>query len=207
MIHIKKTVGVMSVNCYITGDREEALIVDPGSNAKSIIKTLQENNITAKYIVLTHCHFDHILAVEELIDSLGVKLIACQSEKENLLDPSINYTDRYSRKPISLSADIYVKEGDVIRSGDFEFKVIETPGHTSGSMCIYCESEKLLISGDTLFLESVGRCDLASGNEKLLINSIKEKLFCLPDDTVVCPGHGDDTTIIHEIKNNPYIIG
>ena len=85
MIHIKKTVGLMGVNCYITGDNDEALIIDPGSNAKSIIKALQENNITAKYIVLTHCHFDHILAVEELLETLDVKLITCHAEKENLL--------------------------------------------------------------------------------------------------------------------------
>ncbi len=205
MLCIKKSVGLMGVNCYILGDSNEAIIVDPGSDAEGITETLRENNIKAKYIVLTHCHFDHIMAVEELASKTGVKLIACQSEKENLMRSDINYTDRYSRKPIELVADIYVKAGDVIKSGGYEFKIIETPGHTSGSMCLYCEKEKLLISGDTLFFASVGRCDLATGNEAELIKSIKIKLFALPDDVVVLPGHGENTSIGYEKINNPYI--
>ncbi len=205
MINIKKTVGIMGVNCYILGDKNEAIIVDPGSDAEGVLKTLKDNNICAKYIVLTHCHFDHILAVESLMQNIDVKVIACQAEKENLLDSSINYTDRYSRKPVLISADLYVRNDDVIKSGDFEFKVLETPGHTSGSMCLYCEKESLLISGDTLFFESVGRCDLDTGNERVLAKSIKEKLFSLPDDTIVFPGHGENTTIGHEKTNNPYI--
>ncbi len=205
MLSIKKSVGLMGVNCYILGDPDEAIIVDPGSDAEGIEKTLKENNIKAKYIVLTHCHFDHIMAVEELIKKFSVKLIACQSEKENLMRSNINYTDRYSRKPIELVADIYVKDGDVIKIGECEFKVIETPGHTSGSMCLYCEKEKMLISGDTLFFASVGRCDLATGNEKELIKSIKTKLLVLPDDVAVLPGHGENTTIGYEKINNPYI--
>ena len=205
MINIKKTVGIMGVNCYILADKNEAIIIDPGSDAENIINTLKENNICAKYIVLTHCHFDHILAVEKLIQKLDVKLITCQSEKENLLDSSINYTNRYSRKPVSLLADLYVKNGDVIKSGEFDFKVLETPGHTSGSMCLYCEKESILISGDTLFFESVGRCDLSTGNGDILVKSIKDQLYSLPDDTLVLPGHGENTTIGHEKKNNPYI--
>ncbi len=205
MILIKQPVGIMGVNCYIIGDKSEAIIIDPGSDAEKIIKILDDNEITAKYIVLTHCHFDHILAVEKLIEKLDVKLIACRSEKENLLDPSVNYTDKYSRNPVSLTADIHVKDGDVVKSGELEFKVIETPGHTSGGMCLYCKGENLLISGDTLFYSSVGRCDLATGNEETLIKSIKEKLFILPDDTVVLPGHGENTSIGFERVNNPFI--
>lgn len=205
MLNIKKSVGLMGVNCYILGSSNEAIVIDPGSDAEGIIKTLNENKITAKYIVLTHCHFDHIMAVEKLMEETGVKLIACQSEKENLLRSDINYTNRYSRKPVELTADLYVKDGDVIKSGNFEFHVIETPGHTSGCMCLYCESEKLLVSGDTLFFASVGRCDLATGNEAELVKSIKTKLFVLPDDVCVLPGHGENTTIGYEKANNPYI--
>ena len=205
MIIIKKQVGIMGVNCYILGDESEAIIVDPGSNADEIVNVLKENNITAKYVVLTHCHFDHILAVEEVIKKTGVKLIACQTEKENLLSPDINYTNRYSRTPVMLKADIYVKDGDVIKSGEYEFSVIETPGHTSGSMCLYCEKEKVIVSGDTLFYSSVGRCDLATGDETQIIKSIKEKLFVLPDDVLVLTGHGEDTSIGFEKINNPFI--
>lgn len=205
MIIIKKQVGIMGVNCYILGDSSEAIIVDPGSNADEIVNVLKENNITAKYIVLTHCHFDHILAVEKVMEETGVKLIACQTEKENLLSPDVNYTNRYSRTPIKLKADVYVKDGDVIKSGEYEFSVIETPGHTSGSMCLYCEKEKILVSGDTLFYSSVGRCDLATGDETQIIKSIKEKLFILPDDVLVISGHGEDTSIGFEKINNPFI--
>ena len=205
MIIIKEPVGIMGVNCYILGDKSEAIIVDPGSDAEKILKILNENEITAKYIVLTHCHFDHILAVNKIMEKLSVKLIACRNEKENLLDSSINYTDRYSRKPIELTADVYIGEGDVIKSGDYEFKVIETPGHTSGSMCLYCKGENLLISGDTLFYSSVGRCDLATGDEVALVKSIKEKLLILPDDTIVLPGHGENTSIGFERVNNPFV--
>jgi len=205
MLIIKKEVGLMGVNCYILGDRSSAIIVDPGSNSDTIENILKENDITAKYILLTHCHFDHIMAVEDLVKKTGVKVIACQSEKENLLRSDINYTDRYSRKPLKIAADIYVKDGGVIKSGEYEFKVIETPGHTSGGMCLYCAKEKILVSGDTLFYLSVGRCDLATGDEKTLINSIKSKLFVLPDDVSVLPGHGDNTSIGFEKINNPFI--
>ena len=205
MLVIKKEVGLMGVNCYIIGDRDSAIIVDPGSNADTIERILKETDITPKYIVLTHCHFDHIMAVEDLVKKTGVKVIACQSEKENLLRSDINYTDRYSRKPLKISADIYVKDGDVIKSGGYEFKVIETPGHTSGGMCLYCAEEKILVSGDTLFYSSVGRCDLATGDEKTLTNSIKSKLFVLPDDVSVLPGHGNNTSIGFEKINNPFI--
>lgn len=205
MIVIKKPVGIMGVNCYILGDVNEALIIDPGSNAESIIGILNENKITAKYIVLTHCHFDHIMAVEQLVEKIGVKVIACQQEKANLLNPSINYTDRYSRKPMSISADIYVNDGDTVKSGEYSFKVIETPGHTSGGMCLYSEGEKILVAGDTLFYASIGRCDLATGSESTLIKSIKTKLFNLPDEVSVLPGHGENTTIGFEKLNNPFI--
>ncbi len=205
MINIKKTVGLMGVNCYILGDTDEVFVVDPGSNAKDILKTIEESNLKIKYVILTHCHFDHILAVEELLSLTDAKLVACLSEKENLLRSDINYTDRYSRKPLEISADIYVNDGDIIRSGDYEFEVIETPGHTSGSMCLYCNEEKLLISGDTLFHLSVGRCDLATGDEATLLKSIKSKLFVLPDEVYVLPGHGDNTTIGFEKTNNPFI--
>ncbi len=205
MIIIKEPVGIMGVNCYVLGDKTEAIIIDPGSDADKILKILEDNKIRAKYVVLTHCHFDHILAVEKILEKTGVKLIACQAEKENLLCKEINYTNRYSRKPVELTADVYVKQDDIIKSGEYEFKVIETPGHTSGSMCLYCKKEMLLVSGDTLFHSSVGRCDLATGNEKALLMSIKEKIFSLPDETLVLPGHGDNTTIGFERLNNPFV--
>lgn len=196
---------MMGVNCYLLGDAEEIIVVDPGSNAESILKTIEAQQLKVKYIVLTHCHFDHILAVEGILAKTDAKLVACLAEKENLSCADVNYTNRYSRKPVELVADLYVENDDVIKSGDYEFNIIETPGHTSGSMCLYCKNEKILVSGDTLFHLSVGRCDLATGDEKTLMGSIKNKLFTLPDDVVVLPGHGDNTSIGYEKRNNPFI--
>lgn len=198
-------VGVMGVNCYILGDPTECMVVDPGGNAEKICAYIEEQGLKVKYIVLTHCHFDHILATCEVQEKTGATLVACSKEKQNLKDSDINMTGRFSRTPINLEPDLLVSEGDMLNSGEYAFRVIETPGHTSGSMCLYCEQEKLLLSGDTLFAESVGRADLPTGNGETLIFSIQTKLFTLPDDTHVFPGHGSKTSIGHEKKYNPFL--
>ena len=205
MLFQKLTVGVMGVNCYILGEPTECMVVDPGGNAEKICAYVEKQGLTVKYIVLTHCHFDHILAVYEVQAKTGATLVACSKERDNLADSSINMTGRFSREPINLQPDLFVSEGDTLTSGEYTFRVIETPGHTSGSMCLYCEQEKLLLSGDTLFAESVGRADLPTGDGKTLIASIETKLFTLPDDTQVFPGHESETTIGHEKKYNPFL--
>ncbi len=204
MLEIIK-VGVMGVNCYVTGDKNEAIIVDPGASAEKILGVLEYNNIKAKYIVLTHCHFDHILAVNEVKEKTKAKIVASKKECENLTNPDINMTGKYSRKPLSIVPDIVVSDGDKIFSGKYEYTVIETPGHTSGGICLYCKEENNLFSGDTLFCNSIGRCDLPTGEYDTLINSIKTKLMCLPNNTSVFPGHEDTTTILFEKRNNPYL--
>lgn len=205
MILEKIRVGIMGVNCYLVGDKDEIFIIDPGSDASKIYAHIQQSGYTVKYIILTHCHFDHILAVEELKEKTGAQVVFCASEKENFADASVNFTDRYARKPVSLCAELLVADGDILSSGNFQFRIIETPGHTSGGMCLYNESEKTLFSGDTLFCGSVGRCDLPTGNHKTLIESIQEKLMVLPDDVHVYPGHEQETTIGLERVNNPFI--
>lgn len=205
MILEKIRVGIMGVNCYLVGDKDEIFIIDPGSDASKIYAHIQQSGYTVKYIILTHCHFDHILAVEELKEKTGAQVVFCASEKENFADASVNFTDRYARKPVSLCAELLVTDGDILSSGNFQFRIIETPGHTSGGMCLYNESEKTLFSGDTLFCGSVGRCDLPTGNHKTLIESIQEKLMVLPDDVHVYPGHEQETTIGLERVNNPFI--
>lgn len=205
MLFQKLTVGVMGVNCYILGEPTECMVVDPGGNAEKICSYLDEQGLTVKYIVLTHCHFDHILAVDEVKRRTGAKIVACSKEQGNLENTSINMTGRFSRVPINLQADLFVSEDDTLTSGEYIFRVIETPGHTSGSMCLYCETEKMLLSGDTLFAESVGRADLPTGDGEMLVASIRTKLFPLPDDTRVFPGHEAETTIGHEKKHNPFL--
>ena len=198
-------VGVMRVNCYIFGTKEETAIVDPGGNANEICSYVEEQGLKVKYIILTHCHFDHILGAQAVKSQTGAKIVACINEAENLNNSSINMTGRFTRTPLSMPADLYVSEKDTLTLGEYEFQVIETPGHTSGGMCLYCETEKMLFSGDTLFCESVGRSDFPTGDHQTLMSSIKQKLFVLPDDTTVYPGHERETTIGHEKKHNPFI--
>lgn len=205
MIFEKIHVGIMGVNCYITGDKGEVFVIDPGGSADEICSVLKKHGLNAKYIILTHCHFDHILAANEVKKQTGAQIVVCSKEAENLADSSVNMTSRFTRTPISLSADRLVSENDTLISGAFVFRVIETPGHTSGGMCLYCENERLLFSGDTLFCGSVGRSDFPTGDQNTLLHSIQTKLLTLPDNVRVYPGHEDDTTIGFEKANNPYL--
>lgn len=205
MILEKIKVGIMGVNCYIAGSKEDIFIIDPGGNADEICNYLNEHELSAKYIVLTHCHFDHILAADEVKKRTGAKIVACKKEAKNLIDSDVNMTKRFTRTPLSQSADVFVSEHDMLIAGTQSFRVIETPGHTSGGICLYCNEEKLLFSGDTLFCGSIGRSDFPTGNQSALIHSIKTKLLTLPEDVRVYPGHEADTTIGFEKLNNPYI--
>ncbi len=198
-------VGRLRVNCYILGDKDALLIVDPGGDADEICGFLKANGYTAKYILLTHCHFDHILAANEVKLKTGAKIVASSKESDNLKNPSVNLTDRFTRVPVTITPDITLKEGDILSSGLFTFQIIETPGHTNGGISIYSESEKILLSGDTLFCQSIGRSDFPTGSLDELLHSIKTKLFVLPDDVRVLPGHDIETTIGHEKKHNPFI--
>lgn len=202
MILKKAEVGELAVNCYLCGDADELIIIDPGSESEKILKIINDNNFKVKYIVLTHCHYDHIGAVYDLKEKLGAEIIVCEKEKSNYLNTSVNLATHFCAGCTIAPPDMCVKEGDIIKSGEFEFKVIETPGHTSGGMCLY--SGDCLFSGDTLFKLSIGRCDFPTGDMKTLLSSVKNKLFVLPEDTKVYPGHGDSTTIGFEMKNNMF---
>lgn len=208
MILFKQNVGALGTNCYIVGDKDEAIVIDPGANAEKIYDLILNNGVTVKYIVLTHCHFDHILATSELQKLTNAKIIISKSEEKNLKSNEINMTGRFMSKSEQASKivpDVLVSENDVIESGKYKFMVIETPGHTSGGICLYEESEKMLFAGDTLFFQSIGRTDFPTGDFNTLIDSIKNKLFLLPDETKVFPGHECETTILNEKQNNPFI--
>lgn len=198
--------GVVSTNCYIISDENtnEAIIIDPPDQAAAIANMLKEQSLVPVAIILTHGHFDHIMAAGDLAENFHIPIIACEAEKELLADSNINGS-RMIRKDFVLTANQFIKDNDLLTLGGMKIKVIHTPGHTAGGVCYYFEDEKVLISGDTLFLESVGRTDLPTGNSKTLIESIRQKLMVLPDDVVVYPGHGDKTTIGYERTHNPYI--
>lgn len=188
-------------NCYIVEDEQtkEAMVIDPGGEPEKIIEMLDTLGIdNLKYIYLTHCHGDHFGGILELKEKKGGKVLIHRDDAEGLYNIGISLTYYIGMEDITLEADSRVDEGDLIHIGNIEFRVIHTPGHTKGGTCLYCEKEKLLFSGDTLFRGTWGRTDLPTSNFADIINSITNKLAILPDDTIVYPGHGRTTRIKEE---------
>jgi hydroxyacylglutathione hydrolase len=205
MFSLKKLVtGPMQVNTYILGETEsrEAIVVDPGGNRPGIQQVLEQQGWTLKKIVLTHGHGDHIGAVIELKEQTGVPVAVHRDDAEMLADSQKNFTSMMGGG-IQFKADELLDDGEALKLGTDQIKVIHTPGHTPGGICLL--AGELLISGDTLFLQSIGRTDLEGGSHRQLIESIKTKLMNLSDTVKVYPGHGPDTTIGFEKKSNPYL--
>jgi len=189
-------------NCYVVVDEhsKEAMVVDPAAEVDKIVNMIKTLDGKLKYIVLTHCHADHVGAVQEIKNALGGKIISHRIESENMKNPDISLFANVGLDNMNIEVDSRVDENDKIHLGDMEFKIIHTPGHTSGSMCIYCEKYKLLLSGDTLFSGTWGRTDLPTSNFEDIILSITNKLMILPEDTIVYPGHGNSTIIKDETR-------
>lgn len=204
---LKFPLGMVRANCYIVYNdiTNEALVIDPADNGAYINTKLKENNLTLKAVLLTHGHFDHIMAVQYLKNTFNVRVYAHESEEEILADASKNLSASMGGAPLSINADILLKDNQKLELIGTTITVIHTPGHTAGGVCYYFECEKLLFSGDTLFRDSVGRTDFPTGSMSVLVRSIKEKLITLGDDVVVYPGHEGETTISRERKFNPFI--
>lgn len=187
-------------NCYIIEDEEtkETMIIDPAGEIDKIIEVLDILGAKLKYIYLTHCHADHIGAVQKLKEEKGGIILIHKDDYEGLLNPGINLSEIMSKNEISIEADSRVNDGDMLHIGSLEFKVIHTPGHTKGGSSLYCEQEKMLFSGDTLFKGMWGRTDLPTSNFADIISSIDSKLLVLPEETIVYPGHGTTTKIEDE---------
>lgn len=198
--------GHMQTNCYFlyNEDVREAVIVDPADRTKEIIARLEALNLKPCAILLTHGHFDHILSVNDIKEKYDVLVYSQLEEKEVLEASNINLSDKYN-KPVSISPDVLLKDGEELVLGQVPIRVIHTPGHTIGSTCYYVEEADILVSGDTLFFEDVGRCDLPTSNFESILHSIREKLFILKNETKVYPGHGFSSTIGHEKDNNSYL--
>jgi glyoxylase-like metal-dependent hydrolase (beta-lactamase superfamily II) len=197
--------GSVQTNCFFVykEDKKEAIVFDPADHGKEILDKLQAKGITPVAICLTHGHFDHILGVAKLKQLAHIEIYANEDEKELLGNESLNCSSHVGRL-CTVTPDHLLKDGETFTIAGITLQMIATPGHTVGSCCYYCKDAGILISGDTLFEGSVGRTDLPTGSMSALVRSIKEKLFQLPDDTVVYPGHGDSTTIGDEKKYNPY---
>ena len=202
---IRLALGPLGTNCYILYDEisKEAAVFDPADNCEMILQKISEKSLSLKYIIITHAHCDHICALDELTEKTGAKVCIGKDDFDALNDSYQSLCTMFRQNAPKTKAELLINEGDTLNLGEFEITFIHTPGHTKGGICALVEN--ILISGDTLFLESVGRSDFPGGSASVLINSIKTKLFTLPDDTVVYPGHGDSTTIGHEKKNNPFI--
>lgn len=195
-------------NCYIVLDEEtkQAMVIDPAGEVEKIEEMLNILKAQLKYIYVTHCHIDHIAGVNELKNKCGGKVLIHRKESENLNNPEVNLLGYIQMPEIELEADSRIDDEDLIHIGNIEFKVMHTPGHTNGSTSLYCEKEKLVFSGDTLFKGTWGRTDLPTSSLTDIINSITNKLMNLPDDTIIYPGHGkaarieDEKPIYLELK-------
>lgn len=190
----------MFTNMYVIADEntKEGVLIDAGGGVDKIVNFIENMQIKLKYIILTHCHVDHVAGLRGLKKEYPrVKIIINVEDAEGLADASINMCEYLGVENNFLNADITVKEGDKIQFGDLEALIIHTPGHTAGSMCIMIKDA--LFSGDTLFKGTRGRTDLKTGSEREILWSIKDKLMELPENTIVYPGHGA-TTIIKDEK-------
>ena len=186
-------VGALSTNCYIVYDNDEAIVIDPGYIDERITDFIDENKLRVKLIYLTHCHFDHILGAKWLKEKYDADIACIDKEADNVNDERVNLSLQMTGERFTIKCDKVFFENDEIEVGRLNFKVIHTPGHTSGGSTLY--GEGILISGDTLFSDCFGRCDLPTSNISQIIKSIKEKLYVLPPETIVYPGHGDSTTV------------
>jgi len=202
-LHFKT--GPIEVNTYICYDEtNEGFIVDPGGYDGYITREINNKSIYIKYIFLTHGHGDHIGGVEGYKrDFPNAQVVAYFKEKEMLLNPNLNVSPELFGKDITVNPDIEAKSGDHFKVGDMDLEVIYTPGHTKGGMSLYTKG--FVFSGDTLFCRSIGRTDFYGGNFDEIKASIKNKLYKLPDDTIVLPGHDSFSTIGEEKKENMFV--
>ena len=222
MIRIENIVlGMCATNCYAVfdggaktpggyvddGQLKEAVIIDPAADAACIEAMIARYKLRPVAVLLTHGHFDHLLAADAVRKRYGIKVYAGNEERSVMNSSSSNLSLPFTGEGMTLEADEYFKPGEELDFAGFRIGTIPVPGHTIGSVCYYFEEQKVLFSGDTLFAGSVGRSDFPTGNAGQLIRAIKSELMSLPDDVKVYPGHGESTTIGCERVNNPFIQG
>lgn len=198
-------VGQIMTNCYLVSNEEtkELVIIDPGDQADLLARKIDESGAKPMAILLTHGHFDHVLAVNELAEQYQIPVYAHENEKKQLHSTAVEFFPHLGRSG-EIRVDHFISGEPLLKLAGFEIKVFMTPGHTQGGVCYYFEKEGLLFSGDTLFFGSIGRTDFPGGSYKDLIQSVETKLFPLPEDVVVYPGHNNATSIGFEKQNNPF---
>jgi hydroxyacylglutathione hydrolase len=207
MIHEILPVGMLGCNCSIFGDEttREAVVIDPGDDIDEILRVLARHELTVKTIVITHAHIDHVGGAARLKAETGAPVYMNEADFPVYDQIEMQALWLGMDPPEQADIDVTPRDGDVLRLGAAEFNVLHTPGHTPGSMGLWIPSEKKLIAGDTLFLDSIGRTDLPGGDGKKILVSIREKFLPLPEDTLVIPGHGPTTTMGHEKEFNYFL--
>ncbi len=209
MIHEILPVGMLQCNCSIFGDEQtrEAIVVDPGDEIGAVQEILARHNLRVKAIVITHAHIDHIGGAAKLKRATGAPVYMNENDAELRDHLDVQAAWLGVPEPERTEIDMPAQEGDQLRLGTATFHVIHTPGHTQGSLSLWIPAENKLVAGDTLFRDSIGRTDLPGGDSRQIVQSIREKLFKLPEDAIVIPGHGEVTTIAHEKRFNPFVGG
>jgi len=200
-------VGSLKANCFILGCEEtkEGVVVDPGGDPEKIIAAVDRLGLRITHVINTHGHFDHVGGNGKVLEHTDAEFLI-HAEDVRFLSMASNVAVKYGvTAENSPDPDRLLVDGMIILFGKYQMSVLHTPGHTPGGCCLYIAAEGLVISGDTLFAEGVGRTDFPGGSHKLLIESIRTKLLTLPETTRVYPGHGPSTTIGHEKRNNPFI--
>ena len=201
------TVGVVGTNCYIVYDEatREAAVIDPGDNAKSILHAVAEEKLTVKYVLLTHAHFDHILAVHDVLEATGAQFVCPEADTWLLSRDNMGQFRSLARSYVQDTPDILAGEGTAVTFGGLTATYMSTPGHTPGSLSIYFPELNSIMTGDLLFYHSVGRTDFPGSSQEALRKSLHKKIFILPQETAVYPGHGPNTNVGEELANNPYL--
>lgn len=208
--------GTVKVNCFLVGmvqtnfyfvhreNSKDTIVFDPADLGDRLYEELVKRDLTVKAIFLTHAHFDHIMGLAALREKTGAPVYVCVHEKRLCESPQLNQSVVLGR-PITVEPDFYLEDGEEVTIAGITLRTIFTPGHTEGSCAYYIEDGHILISGDTLFQSSIGRSDLPTGDGETLLESIRTRLYTLPEDTAVFSGHGDVTSIGYEKKNNWFV--
>ena len=200
--------GEYETNCYVLRNNDAAqdcLVIDPGLEADELIEFLDEQKLNPVAVVLTHGHIDHIAGVAALRSRFPeIKVYIHNLDAEMLTEPNINLSAMTGSAFVTEAEDISLKERDIIDLAGVKLLVLHTPGHTPGGISLYSKEDRVVFVGDTLFADSVGRADFPGGSMSQLLRSVREKLFTLPEETQVYPGHGPETTIAAEKTHNPF---
>lgn len=202
----KFVTGIISTNCYLAINEEtkQTVVIDPAACPSYLMNHIKSEGLKVEAILLTHGHFDHIMGIDGFLSEFDVPVYVHEDDADAMEDPVLNQSSTYT-SGYTFGKARYLRDRQTLELAGYTFQVIHTPGHTKGGCCYYVASEDVLFSGDTLFQNSVGRTDFVNSSTSDLMHSVREKLFLLPDDTIVYPGHMGETKIGYEKKHNPYV--